>query len=186
MKKLIIVSVLILSGFMPKAQIKYGVKAGLNLANFSGEIPDRKMKTGFHLGGLVQIPLAEAFILRPEIQFSKEGSTLNTRPYDLGYLLIPVMVQYTAGKGFYGEAGPQIGLLMSAKYNDSDVKDGLNQTCFGAGLGVGYKMPSGLGFGLRYMAGFNNILKSSTVLKPTNISIGAHYLFNYKKATKSK
>jgi Outer membrane protein beta-barrel domain len=186
MKKLIIVSVLMLSGFMVKAQISFGVKAGLNLSNFSGDVPDRKTKTGFHLGGLVHIPLKEAFSLQPEIQYSKEGSTLNTRAYDLGYLNIPVMVKYSTGKGFYGEAGPQIGLLMTAKYNGSDVKDGLNQTCFGVGLGAGYKMGSGFGFGVRYMAGFNNILKGSTVLKPTTISIGAHYLFSYKKATKSK
>jgi hypothetical protein len=184
MKKYSVVILLVLSGFISNGQISAGAKAGLNLSNFSGTVSDKKMKPGFHIGGLVHIPLAKEFSIQPEIQFSTEGAKLNTRPYSLGYLNIPVMVQYHSASGFYGEAGPQLGILMSAKYDGEDVKSGLNTSNLGIGVGAGYKMENGVSIGARYNAGFSNILKGSTVLKPTNIGIGLQYMFSAKKAKK--
>ncbi|MDX1277709.1 porin family protein [Oceanihabitans sediminis] len=88
----------------------------------------------------------------------------------LSYINIPVMFKYYIVDGFNVEAGPQVGFLISAKaeeeyevsyvgggsdYNESgseeyDVDDELLPIDFGFNLGLGYKMDSGLNFGLRY------------------------------------
>lgn len=183
MKKILLVSTIPLIAFIAQAQISFGAKGGLNLSNFSGTLTDRKIKPGFHIGGLVNIPVAKQLSVQPELQYSSEGSKLNERIYNLGYINIPVLLKYNHTSGFYGEAGPQIGILTAAKYDGADVKSGLNKTNIGLGFGLGYKMESGFGFGARYTLGFTNILKgaASTELKPNNIAIGVNYFFSANK-----
>jgi Outer membrane protein beta-barrel domain len=182
MKKRFLAATLIIMSFIAEAQISFGAKAGLNLSNFSGTITDRKIKPGVHIGGLVNIPIAKQFSIQPELQYSSEGSKLNTKKYNLAYINIPVMLQYNNASGFYGEVGPQLGILMAAKYDGADVKSGLNTTNIGMGFGAGYKMATGLGIGARYNLGFSNILKGNTVLKPNNIAIGLRYIFSNNKS----
>ena len=94
----------------------------------------------------------------------------------LNYLLIPVMAKFYLSDAFSLEAGPQIGFLMSAKnegsyelrYSDTgevidsdsgsvDTKDSYKSTDFALNFGVGYKLESGLNFGLRYSLGLTNL-----------------------------
>ena len=57
MKKLFLVGALALFGAM-NAQVKYGAKAGLNIATLNGDVEGLKSLVGFHVGGFAQIPLA--------------------------------------------------------------------------------------------------------------------------------
>lgn len=187
MKKVTFLAVCVIAGLFTHAQISFGAKGGLNLSNFSGNHPwDKKMKPGFHIGGLVHIPVAKQLSVQPELQYSSEGSKLNAKNYNLGYINIPVLLKYTHASGFYGEAGPQIAFMMAAKYDGADVKSGLNKTNIGIGFGLGYTMESGFGFGARYNIGFTNILKGSVELIPNNIGIGLHYIFSSSHSAKIK
>jgi len=79
------------------------------------------------------------------------------------------MAKYYVAEGFSIEAGPQVGFLMSAnaeyeasgggesESDDEDVKDDFKGIDFGFGIGVGYKMDSGLNFAARYSLGLSNI-----------------------------
>ena len=74
--------------------------------------------------------------------------------------------------GLFGELGPQLGLLMSAKLNSGgvsvDVKNGYKSTDFSFVFGFGYLIkPAGLGFDLRYNLGLSNIEDNSS-----SISLG--------------
>ncbi|MDC0380574.1 PorT family protein [Flavobacteriaceae bacterium] len=94
----------------------------------------------------------------------------------LNYLLIPVMAKFYLSDALSLEAGPQLGFLMSAKtegsyeetnsdtgeveYSESgsvDRKDSYKSTDFALNFGVGYKLESGLNFGLRYSLGLTNL-----------------------------
>ena len=59
MKKLIIAIVIVLgfSQLITAQEIKFGAKAGLNLANMSGDVEDNSMKVAFHLGGMAEIKI---------------------------------------------------------------------------------------------------------------------------------
>lgn len=162
-------------------EIKYGAKAGLNIANQTGDVEDAKFLIGLHLGGFAEIKLAEQFAFQPELlysiqgakyEFSEEGFSEEGK-VKLSYLNIPLMLKYYATESLFVEAGPQIGLLLSAKedysYNDTewgesgseegiDVKDAYKSIDFGLNLGLGYNITENIFAGARYNIGLSNIL----------------------------
>ena len=89
------------------AQVKYGVKAGLTLANMLEKddditySEDYSMKIGFHLGGTAEIPISEKFSVQPGLLFSTKGFKMKIEGIDgffedmninvnLNYLEIPI------------------------------------------------------------------------------------------------
>jgi hypothetical protein len=84
MKKVLILSVALLLGIGATAQVKFGVKAGLNLASLSDvkakaarvsvAIFERDgMAAGFHAGGFVNFSFGQYIGLQPELLFSMQG-----------------------------------------------------------------------------------------------------------------
>ncbi len=172
MKKLLIFTVIALFGFLPvKAQdINFGAKAGVNFASITGDMVDSfDSRTAFHVGFVAEIVISETFSFQPELLYSAQGADYSEEGFEafegtvtLDYLNVPLMAKFYVGEGFSLEAGPQIGLLLSAKddYGDGeeDIKEYVKGTDFGVNLGVGYKMESGLNFSARYNLGLSNDL----------------------------
>ena len=107
--------------------------------------------------------------------------------YNLNYLNVPLMIQFKSDGGFYGEAGPYVGFLLSGKYkqnvsgvkSESDIKDYFKSTDLGAALGIGYMMKSGFGIGARYNMGLSNIYDASSLeLKNRFWQLNLLYTFN--------
>lgn len=167
----------------------------------TGPFSDPKMKLGLLLGVYSQFQLSEGLRLQPELMYSAEGciieaplgasGTMATVFRDrINFLNIPLMLQFTKGSGFYFEAGPQIGFRLSAKSkfenlsnigggasSVTDYKKNTKGTAFSLGAGAGYEMASGLGIGLRYMFGLNDISTTSTSLKSNVLSLSLMYRF---------
>jgi hypothetical protein len=163
MKKIFLLIVMAGSFAAANAQISYGVKGGLNVANIGGEdVDDNKAKLGFHLGGFVNVPVAERISVQPELVFSAQGAKFEgDSKYNLDYLNVPVLARYTIPSGFFAETGPQLGFLVSAKAkNDGDktnVKDYFKKTDFSWALGVGYLMQSNMGVSARFNLGLSKL-----------------------------
>lgn len=103
MKKVVLVSVLALSTMFVNAQVTFGVKGGVNFATLGGddadELEGKKSNTGFYLGGTVNVPISSNFAFQPELIYSaNQGMEFRESPlelnYNLGYLNIPLMLQY--------------------------------------------------------------------------------------------
>src|SRR5262245_31659768 len=114
MKKIIILPVILIST-IAFSQISLGVKAGVNISNFSGgdfQNIDKSALVGFHGGGLLHMKFGH-FVLQPEVLFSSQGAKLKQAGqesnFKVSYINIPVMLQYESDGGFYVEAGPQGG-----------------------------------------------------------------------------
>ena len=125
MKKLSIAIVIVL-GFnqlITAQEIKFGAKAGLNLANMSGDVEDNSMKVAFHLGGMAEIKISETFAVQPELLYSAQGAKFSDGTLSLNYLALPVMAKYAVSENFSLEAGPQFGYLLSAKAKDESNED---------------------------------------------------------------
>ena len=166
--------------------VKFGAKAGVNFASIMGdETEDVNTRTSLHFGVVSEIPISEKFSFQPELMYSAQGAKYEDSYTEdgftvkeeltgkLDYLNIPLMAKFYVADGFSLEAGPQIGFLLSAKadyefsasgggedYSESDsidLKDETKSIDFGANFGVGYKMESGLNFGIRYNLGLSNI-----------------------------
>lgn len=186
MKKVILSAIAVMAFGMANAQdVKFGLKGGLNVSNFSGDTEgiDFKSRFGFNAGGFVEIKFSEKFALQPEILYSTQGAKVDNFNLDVdgigtvnadvafnfAYINVPVMFKYFAAEKFSLEAGPQIGFLVSAEtktkvdgYGSSkvDIKDNFESIDFGLNLGAGYDFTENLSVGARYNLGLANIAKT--------------------------
>lgn len=179
-----------------KAQdIKYGVKAGLNLANVAGDVEGNKMKIGFNAGGFARISVTETISFQPELllstQGAKEKGSYAGVSYEgknnLTYLNIPLLAQYNTTSGFYGETGPQFGFLVSAKAKSDgekvDIKDNLKTLDLSWAFGVGYLTQSNVGVNVRYNLGLSNIADakgSDAKMRNSVFQAGVFYVLGSK------
>jgi hypothetical protein len=173
-KVLLIVAVMLLSISTGSfAQVKVGVKAGLNFANqdwsSQGISVSPDSRTGLLIGGFVNLKLSDEFAIQPELLYSMKGAKLASGAlFDdsddvtlkLNYISVPVMAKYYFG-GFNLQAGPTFDFLVSAKAEegseDEDIKDEFKGMDLGLGFGLGYDLPLGLCFDARYILGLSDI-----------------------------
>ncbi len=148
------------------SQIKYGLKAGLNVANANFEEGSYSISSdsrmGAVVGAFVNVRLTEDFGIQPELLYSMKGTEISDfdATYKLAYLSVPVMAKYYFG-GLNLQAGPMFDFLLSAKEEydgeEDDIKEYLKGMDLGLGFGLGYDLPLGLIFDARYMMGLSNI-----------------------------
>lgn len=196
MKKTIILaaSFFLLAAGASAQKAHFGIKGGMNASSLNSDPnnSDLQTKIGFNAGLLAHIHGAHAqWAVQPEIYYSAEGAKLksNDTKINLGFLNVPVLVQYMFDNGFRIEAGPQIGFLLNAKNKvnstSTDVKDGYNSTNFSIPVGLGYLTTTGLGFDARYNFGLSDISKSSASKVHSNVfQFGIFYQFSDPKIKK--
>lgn len=171
---------------------RFGIKAGGNLSDLTN-LDREKSKIGFYAGVFMNAPISSEFSIQPEVVYSQQGAkfkdfgNVTDLKKNLGYINVPVMVQYNATPDFYLEAGPEFGFLVDAqdkgKVNGVSYKssgtDGLNTFNFGMGLGAGYRFTPNLSINARYTAGFTNIVKDNggDSVKNNNFQLGLGYTF---------
>ncbi len=177
---------ILMTGTVSAQHINVGIKGGLNLYNiYDDKGSSGDAKVGLNVGMLGHIHLAQEWALQPELVFSAQGAKNTTGGSDkkLGYINVPVLIQYMFDNGFRIQAGPQVGFLVSAKSNindnDTDIKASYKTVDFALGAGVGYVNPaSGFGVDLRYNHGLSNINENSaTTSTNRGVQLGVFYLF---------
>ncbi len=171
--------------------VNVGVKGGLNIYNINnsnGQKYDNLL--GFNLGLVGHIHLAKQLALQPELVYSAQGAKFSDGGVEtkiqLGYINVPLLLQYMFDNGFRLQAGPQVGFLVNAKMKKPnstiEVKDSYKKVDVGLGAGIGYVNPStNFGIDARYNLGLSNINDNSSV-KSTNrgFQVGVFYLFKHK------
>ncbi len=211
MKKLSIAIVMIfgISQLMVAQEqgIKFGAKAGLNLANMSGDVEDNSMKVAFHLGGMAEIKISETFSIQPELLYSAQGAKFSDGTLALNYLVLPIMAKYTVAENFTVEVGPQFGYLLSAKAKDTsedpdpgiaskgsannkaqaaqassiDLKENFKSFDLGAAIGASYLLNNGMNLSVRYIMGLSNTPKGDVgdfKYKNSVFQLSIGYYFN--------
>ncbi|HET7896816.1 MAG TPA: porin family protein [Flavisolibacter sp.] len=146
-----------------------GLKGGLNLSSWTNNSNGAgyQNRLGFNAGLYAHIPAAVNLAIQPEVVYSSQGTkyTVSNVEHDLklNYVNIPVMLQAMVGRGFYAEAGPQIGFLTGTADKVGDTETGyfatsdFKKTDVAVGFGLGYRGTSGFGIGARYNLGLTNI-----------------------------
>ncbi|MFK7746865.1 MAG: porin family protein [Kordia sp.] len=183
MKKILLTTIVLISyTFTANAQdIKYGAKAGLNFSNLEFDISsdfeeddaeDVNGKTGFYIGGFVDISVSEKFSIQPELLYSIEGA----EDAGISFINIPVMAKYYVASGLSLQVGPQIGFLVDA---EDDADEFLKSTNFGLNAGIGYDLiGTGFFFDARYNFGLSDIGDTEGFeVKTKGIQIGVGYKF---------
>ncbi len=186
MKKLLFIPMLLVAFTISAQNVTFGAKAGLNFTSAVGEYASGTLwsdgMTAFHLGVIAEIEMSDSFSIQPELLYSGQG--FNSRAdvtTKLDYINLPVMAKFYFGDGFSLEAGPQIGFLASAKVDvdgeSTDIKDSLKSIDFALNLGAGYKLDSGLNFGLRYSIGLTGVYDDSYGTKNNVLQLSVGYNF---------
>ncbi len=184
-------SAILIGGTVSAQHVNIGIKGGLNLFtinNSSG--PKYDTKPNFNLGLLGHIHLAKDLALQPELVYSGQGAKFGSgsteTKVNLGYINVPVLLQYMFDNGFRLQAGPQIGFLVNAKSKtnnvSTDIKNSIKPVDFAIGAGVGYVHPaSGFGVDARYNFGLSDINENSPIKSMNRgAQLGVFYLFNHK------
>jgi hypothetical protein len=166
-----------------------GIKGGANFYNLNSDPDNTSLKTsiGFHVGALGHVHLGTKWALQPELTYSSQGAKFEMPGDDiklkLGYINVPILVQYMFDNGFRIQAGPQVGFLINAKTKlggtDTDVKDDFTEVDIAASAGLSYVDPkSGVGIDARYNLGLNNIAEGGgPSLKNRGAQVGLFFLF---------
>lgn len=168
-------------------EVKFGAKAGINLATLQPELTDTR--TSFHLGGMAEIALTEEFSVQPELLYSGYGAkdqndSDNNEIFKVDYLTLPVLAKYYVVDALSLEAGPQLGFLLSSKQEDNgetdDLKDVTKSLDFGFAFGAGYKFDNGINLGVRYYLGsdVNDIDEDTEEFKNRVFQISVGYFFD--------
>ena len=188
------------------AQMQIGPKAGLNLANLSGDdIEDTDSKTGFAGGLFFMYKFSDMFAIQPEAYYSMKGATEKLDfegvtidvTYSADYIEVPLLLKLlipiknsSINPAIF--AGPFVGFNTTAKVKaeaegqsvEEDLED-VKSTEFGLAFGGGLGFPVGtneLGFDVRYILGLSTIDDSAEEadVKSSVINFNVYFGFSLK------
>ena len=184
-------------------KVKYGVKAGLNLANinekssFGSENDGKTSKIGFHFGGTAEFPASEAVSVQTGLLFSSKGYKVSylgvSGSMNVNYLEIPINTIYKIEIGSSKlclSAGPYLGYAVSGNLKQGDVEvdlkigsgdeDYYKALDYGLNIGAGVELNDKITIGLQYGIGLANIssyTEYGTSAKNNVFGISVGYMF---------
>ena len=173
------------------AQVKFGVRAGLNHTDQAVKEYDIKQETvpriSFYVGGLAEYAFNDVVLMDAGLTYSNQGN--KPKEGDAATiqhaLNLPIWFKYDFA-GFRPKAGLYAGYILSeqARLGDKTTtvdKDAYNHFDYGIGLGVEYNLPNnGLFFEASYNWGLANLDKNGDSKNYTNnrvIQVGVGYKF---------
>lgn len=206
-KNILLFAMLLVFSFSNAQKINFGIKAGLNTSMLTGTEGIMTSIFGIHGGAFVEFKVSDRIRIQPEALFSSQGakSVNTTNPVygteikinsniKLDYLIVPIMAKYYVANDFFLEAGPQVGVLMTAKktgdsnttvagvstldsFNDN-VKDTVKSIDYAANVGLGYDFLKNAFIEARYSIGLSNISTvSNTDVKNGVFQLSVGYKF---------
>lgn len=168
-----------------------GLKAGVNISNIENSGANMGSKVGFHGGLLAHVHLAPSLALQPEVVYSDQGAkyTIDGTEHalSLGYINVPLQLQYMFNNGFRLQTGPQVGFLANVKdkvtsnheTTDFFTSQDFKTVDFSWSAGLSYLSASGLGVDGRYNFGISNINNfGNNVMKNNVFQLGVFYMLN--------
>ena len=145
-------------------------KVGLGLASFSGswttaDNESHKMRVGFLVGLEGEYYINDWFSAALGVNYAQQGwkSTFDSSPTTttkLDYLNVPLTADFYVAPGLALKTGVQFGFLMSAKTEDTDIKDACEKTNISIPIGISYEF-SNFVVDARYNVGLTKVNKES-------------------------
>ncbi len=159
------------------AQQAIGIKGGVNIASLSGF--EGRSRVSGHAGVFLHHTINRNWCFQPELLYSGEGQRYFSggveRTLALGYLQLPLMIQYYPAPQVYFEAGPQFGLLLNAEDKADEesghinAKDDFTAAQVALGLGVGFKATEQLIFYGRYNFGLTDVTRFDNIVDHSQV-----------------
>ncbi len=162
-------------------KIRAGLKTGINISNQRirgiGAPTRIQSLTGFH-GGIYVIALFSEHVgIQSEVLVSMQGAmldfsgTLYTDKFT--YISIPVLLRYKVNRFLSFHAGPQLGILGSAKEESGgstfDTKSDFNSTDLSLVFGGTVDLPLKLNVTARYCLGISDVDRNTDSTTKNNL-----------------
>ena len=173
------------------AQTKFGVRAGLNLADQAIKSRDVKVETkirpAFYVGGLAEFAFNDVVLMDAGLTYSNQGAKTKEEDSALRQhaLNLPIWFKYDFA-GFRPKAGLYAGYILSEQARlgneiETIKSDSYNHFDYGIGLGAEYNLSdNGLFFEASYNWGLANLQKNGDSKNYVNnrvIQVGVGYKF---------
>lgn len=153
----------------------FGIKGGVSFATLRGSdkevLGNFKGLTTWHAGIYTQFSLGNTFSIQPEALYSRKGMERDDMAYRFDYLEVPILAVFNITENISLHAGPQIGILMSAKEGDTEVSiEPLNTFAYGVAAGAEARL-SFFRLGTRYNLGLEDLRKEDNAGQKINQNI---------------
>ncbi len=198
MRKLFVITLLLIGGTMMAQQASFGIKGGLNYGS-AGEynsmvegvqdLPssiDGENKTGFHLGVYTKLGILGIF-LQPELVYTQLNTQYSTFDYKINKIDAPVLLGFGIIGPLHIKAGPSFQYILSNELENTNLEIGEAEN----DISVGYQLGAGLnigrlGFDVRYEGAFTENTAFSKEAsenfsidsRPSQWILSASYSFN--------
>lgn len=187
-QKLFFILAFMLCAGYGQSQATFGVKGGLNFAKWkvvdASDSDKSDTRTGILLGINAEMPVTDMVTIQTELLYGMFGGSFNDfwdeEDYKVNYLLVPVLGKYNFSNGISVMAGPQLGYLVSAKWDidgeKENFRDQMKKTDVFLVLGGEYNLRNGLSFGLRIQHGLTNVEDgASAEIYNRSVALTANY-----------
>ena len=145
--------------------VQFGIKAGANYANVTGSKINTNAIVNYHAGIVAKIGLTKGLSFQPELLYTTQGASYETALADykneLGYIVIPAMLQIHLSKSITLDMGPQVGFLLNEKNNFDFQKSNTFDASANAGLGL--KITNSIFAQARYCVGLTKLQPNSDI-----------------------
>lgn len=146
-----------------------GIKVGGNISSLAGDGTENiSSMPNFHAGFFMEIDVAKDLKIQPELLFTVYGfrqSEDGPPKVRLNYVVLPVIAKYFVSETFSFDAGPQVGLLVTAKNGTgslADVKSAFYDRDFGVNVGASLAISEKVSVSARYYFGLTDVTTAST------------------------
>ncbi len=192
MKRIFIVALCAIST-AASAQKGFGVRAGINLANYRDDQDNSSSSnvTGYTGAFFYKVTTAGVLVFKPEISLTTQGGAVkisNIRSTTkTAYVAGAAILSTESGeKKLFFEGGIKIGTLINAKQEISgvakDIKDSLKTMDMSIVLGLGYKITNNFYAEARYDYGLTDVSKNKSNKTYNNVlQITLAYCFTSNK-----
>jgi len=172
----------VMTGTRVDAQSDFGigVKAGINISDQftsgSGEFVNINGLMRFNGGAYFNYFFLDKLAVQPELLISGKGSDWDDPLVDvadlLTYIDLPVLLRYQVIDMLNIHAGPQAGLLISAKQKDNDsgetvnINDYYKKPDLGLVVGIEANLPARINLTVRYVTGLISVTTEDEYIDP--------------------
>ena len=158
-----------------------GIKAGVNVATIP-QMAESDLFLGFHAGIFGNAQVSRHVGYGGEMNYSRQGVTIQNVECALNYFNIPVVVNVHTGPVTF-QGGLYWAMLLGAKAgDDKDITSYLQATDYGLLVGLNFNTSGPTFFSARYNLGLQNIndgfaIPKEADIRNRNIQFGAGYKF---------
>lgn len=163
----------------------FGVRAGINMADFTGSTGASRV--GF-FGGVFGDYTIKRFGFELGLYYSEQGADNiveqgiagNRNNYRFDYLNLQLLVKYQVFNGFRVFIGPQFSYLLNAKRSNDSYTEPFKAVMgsdLGITAGVGYTFTFGLDLAASYSRGFFDIFKDDRLAYSSTFRVTAGWRF---------